>query len=564
MKLSEDLSDIYFFRSPQLYFKMVEVAIMLNSLYLSLWACNFITIVNEYFSRSPFFHIVMLVPLLIVLPSLGEIVKVSSLLAAISDLDLDVIGSVLEISEEKTQLVNEVREKILTRIHGKGDEDKMLVLKELFEEIDSNGNGQISKYELREMLRALALHYSDYKFKRLYAAMDKDRSGEMDMDEFLDLVFPALAQKREMRRRALLLHQHSNAYTDSQEVNLGPHLQGFKSTIDRLDSEINQSAKQDAALRDRTNSGESMLSNDGIDSSKGDSERLVRHDEVGDSGSNREKIYTKTSVSDIDEQTVETPISPMLLGSSFRKTPLHEKENIYTTDEFKEETKEDVINVLSDDGCCVTPPLRQNKQRHSCQESGQQQLSTSTNMDIASPAEKITEIEQFTVQDNTIQMDTDFLDYFNTVYGDVYTKHKESDDDASYISALGESVCKMEDMDMGGHDGASVFSADDHHHDQQSMAGGSYNSAYDSDDNSLMTATIRVNQEHIPKRSQTERNPDLYKPQSIELKTLIKRDKFPKIHQTDRKEEQTFCILNPRAATALHHIASSQQQGDFE
>jgi hypothetical protein len=46
MKFSEDFSDIYFFRSPGVYFSTVEVCIVLNSLYLSLWLINFVSVTH--------------------------------------------------------------------------------------------------------------------------------------------------------------------------------------------------------------------------------------------------------------------------------------------------------------------------------------------------------------------------------------------------------------------------------------------------------------------------------------------------------------------------------------
>jgi hypothetical protein len=52
MKLAEDMSGIYFLNSPELFCRAIEAAIMLNSLYLALWATNFIKIVNDNFHNN--------------------------------------------------------------------------------------------------------------------------------------------------------------------------------------------------------------------------------------------------------------------------------------------------------------------------------------------------------------------------------------------------------------------------------------------------------------------------------------------------------------------------------
>lgn len=87
---------------------------MLNSLYLSLWVTNFISVVNTE-TRNPYiWQLLMLVtgnfqppylmwcfcciliyricPFVFVLPVIGEIVKTASALSAIAELELDVMG----------------------------------------------------------------------------------------------------------------------------------------------------------------------------------------------------------------------------------------------------------------------------------------------------------------------------------------------------------------------------------------------------------------------------------------------------------------------------------------
>ena len=89
---------------------------MFNSLYLAMWVTNYITIVNQNLEWYMFWNIAMLMPLFVVLPCLGEIVKVASTISAISDLQLEVMGSVLEGMEDKKLLVAELQRKIFDRM----------------------------------------------------------------------------------------------------------------------------------------------------------------------------------------------------------------------------------------------------------------------------------------------------------------------------------------------------------------------------------------------------------------------------------------------------------------
>jgi hypothetical protein len=53
-----------------------------------------------------------ILPLLVVVPIIGEIVKTASLLSAIAELNVSVMGSVLEEMEARRTILTELREKI--------------------------------------------------------------------------------------------------------------------------------------------------------------------------------------------------------------------------------------------------------------------------------------------------------------------------------------------------------------------------------------------------------------------------------------------------------------------
>jgi len=199
VKLSEDFSSVFLFDNPDLFFRAVEIAIMLNSLYLSLWITNFISAVNQAsIDYSYLWQIFMLVPLFLVLPSIGAIVKVASLISAIAQLDIDVIGTIAEAKEENDRLCSELRAKILSRVKGERMNQKDII-RRLFDEIDTDGSGTINKFEFRDMLAALRLHYSDEKYIKLFAQVDVNKSGSLTIDELNKLIFPDDAIKEDVQ-----------------------------------------------------------------------------------------------------------------------------------------------------------------------------------------------------------------------------------------------------------------------------------------------------------------------------------------------------------------------------
>lgn len=76
--------------------RAVEIGIILNSLFMTLWVTNFITIARHSDSVV-MYQLLMLIPVLVLLPCLVKVVKEASILSAVAALDVDVIGKLIVI-----------------------------------------------------------------------------------------------------------------------------------------------------------------------------------------------------------------------------------------------------------------------------------------------------------------------------------------------------------------------------------------------------------------------------------------------------------------------------------
>eukprot|EP01041_Mallomonas_annulata_P003493 gene3493-6953_t len=176
---AETFADIYFLGNENIFMRTVELTIMLNCMWLSLWATNYITLANQSSNA-----------VLWMMPVLGLVVKTSAKLVAITKFDLEVFSKVLETAEETTLLVKELRHKIITQtaqlVGGRSQKE---LIDELFREIDIDGSGSISKIEFRRFLRVLDLNFSKNKFNHLFQAIDQDKDGLISILEYKNMVF---------------------------------------------------------------------------------------------------------------------------------------------------------------------------------------------------------------------------------------------------------------------------------------------------------------------------------------------------------------------------------------
>lgn len=93
--------------------------------------------------------------------------------------------SVVWEDRERLLLMQQLRR----RISQAGFTAKDLV--ELFEELDDDGNGQLSFEEFREFLPMMQISLTDEVTMRVFETLDGDGEGAIDFEEFLLGVFPA-------------------------------------------------------------------------------------------------------------------------------------------------------------------------------------------------------------------------------------------------------------------------------------------------------------------------------------------------------------------------------------
>jgi hypothetical protein len=119
--------------------------------------------------------------------------------------------------EDRLHLIEELREKILVRIGGHEGERKEII-SQLFEEIDRDGSGKLSSSELRDLLRALRLHYSDDKFRRLYKGLDFNKDGSISLDELERALFPEETKQHDMEMRQEAVNEYNSQSASRRDL----------------------------------------------------------------------------------------------------------------------------------------------------------------------------------------------------------------------------------------------------------------------------------------------------------------------------------------------------------
>lgn len=189
-QLKLNIDQVFWFGRRFLFFWALEMTLMLNCLYISVWLTDFVSVTGTYSWK---WQIILVLPFLYNLVCIGFIIKKSSKMNALHKLNSNIIGEMLEAEEENLKLMDDLRQKILSRVRDIGTDSatRQQVVRELFDEIDMNKDGEVTMKELRIFLSVIQLHYSDAKLQRLYRFIDSDDSGSLTIGEISELIFPS-------------------------------------------------------------------------------------------------------------------------------------------------------------------------------------------------------------------------------------------------------------------------------------------------------------------------------------------------------------------------------------
>ena len=188
LRTNLDFTSVYLFGSKMLFTKTLDMALLFNCFYLAVFFSNYSFVALEYDTGGALRFALAILPGVLLYPCVVLCVRTNSMISAISKLDIETVGMVIDETEEMMNMQREVfdvfRNKMQEMSLGPAD------LKELFIEIDADNSGEIDAKELKMGLHMIGMHFSKNKFKRLFRAVDKDRSGSINYDEFFQLVYP--------------------------------------------------------------------------------------------------------------------------------------------------------------------------------------------------------------------------------------------------------------------------------------------------------------------------------------------------------------------------------------
>lgn len=191
------LQNVFPFGRKMILCRLIEMVIMLNCYHMAAWAIVCIPLASA--TTSPVLWLLVgLIPILVCVALLSQSVIVSSRLLAVTELNVNVVGIIIERDRETEFLVEELRSKLDMKCSEAGSVgNKKDLLRRIFFMPDMGQNGALSHFRFRRFLLLFNLHYSNLKCNRLFNVLDKCHHGRISFQDFYSALYPELKIEEE-------------------------------------------------------------------------------------------------------------------------------------------------------------------------------------------------------------------------------------------------------------------------------------------------------------------------------------------------------------------------------
>jgi hypothetical protein len=146
--------DIFAWKLPLLYYGAIDIVMTANSLYISWWITTFIFIARKLNDPAEgiLWIFISLLPAVLTFPILGVVIRTSTVLKSLTELDLDAVAAVVEKTIEIRKYVNLLRGNLRKRIDRLPLAQQDVAVDELFAAVDDTENGELTREDFRRML----------------------------------------------------------------------------------------------------------------------------------------------------------------------------------------------------------------------------------------------------------------------------------------------------------------------------------------------------------------------------------------------------------------------------
>ena len=186
-----------------IYYRTVSVLVLLQAVYVALWVTDF-TSVAEHSQNPILWQALLALPIALNFFCLYHNIFKSSIIRSMTHRNADILDEIVEEAREQVHVARDLRAAIvehLTFLEIPRSLWKEHLWKH-FQIADTNGSHEIDSEEFLMWFRAMDVHFSRKTTKRIFNALDRDKSGAISWKEMEAIIFPEFQNRTSTRQLA--------------------------------------------------------------------------------------------------------------------------------------------------------------------------------------------------------------------------------------------------------------------------------------------------------------------------------------------------------------------------
>jgi hypothetical protein len=223
-ELEKDFKAIFFRDRPSYYYITVEFCLLLQCMYVALWATNFIILANSS-EHHILWHFALLLPMLLNFFLLIQIIYIACMLQSIIKIDSFVANKICEEAIEERTVTQRLRRLIRDQLKELNSEKKYWK-NELYSKYSEvmDENEEITRKEWKIFLHSFGLHLTNHSTKQLFQVIDNDQDGFISWNDLYILIFPDLIKKKiRIHRKKSKKMKRSTSQEEVTSLDSGGH-----------------------------------------------------------------------------------------------------------------------------------------------------------------------------------------------------------------------------------------------------------------------------------------------------------------------------------------------------
>jgi hypothetical protein len=199
LKVQKELNRIFLCGQSEWYYYSVEVALLMQCIYIALWATNFVQMAQNSHNRV-LWHMLLVMPLPFYFWILKQLIFISCMLKSILSLDKFICDKICDEALEEQYVVQRLRKTIRNELKKitpdltTEDAKEFLRGKFAFFANESDYEG-VNEKRFKLFLHSFQIFLTDASISRIFSVIDFDRDGYVTWNDMNVIVLPDFRQE---------------------------------------------------------------------------------------------------------------------------------------------------------------------------------------------------------------------------------------------------------------------------------------------------------------------------------------------------------------------------------